>query len=270
MIPFSLNIAAVVLALSDFGATAMAALTGSEGGQQAPSGTRQTSNDNFSPVAVISAIRFQGNDTVSSEKIIAEIATRVGEHHDTDEIGADVNRLLETLLFCDVRTHCREEPRRSGKYVLTFFLHEMPQTVPKIEYRDRKSITLQEIENLTGLKSGRPADRVRTHLAVNQIRRLYLEKGYVRVSVAPLVECFPGDTKVVIEIFEGPRPRLRSIAFEGNRFASDRQLMTKMTTKRAVWGQSSGSNFLAQIIDERKQPIPYDLIKEDMQKMTDY
>jgi outer membrane protein insertion porin family len=245
MIPFSLKITAVVLALSGFGTTAMAVLTGSEPGQQAPSATRQTSNDSFSPVAVISAIRFQGNDTISSEKIIAEIATRVGDHPDMDEIRADVNRLLETLLFCDVRTNCQEEPPRSGKYVLTFFLHEMPQTVPKIEYRGRKSITLQEIENLTDLKSGRPADRVRTLLAVNQIQRLYLEKGYVRASVTPLVDGFPGATRVVIEIFEGPRPRLRSIAFEGNRFASDRQLMTKMTTKRAVLGQSTASNVLA-------------------------
>jgi hypothetical protein len=44
MIPFSLKITAVVLALSGFGATAMAVLTGSEAGQQAPSATRQTAS----------------------------------------------------------------------------------------------------------------------------------------------------------------------------------------------------------------------------------
>jgi outer membrane protein assembly factor BamA len=154
------------------GATAVGVLTGSVVGEQLPSAPRQTARDDVSPIPVISAIRFQGNYTISSDRINGEIATRVGQVPDNDKIKADVRNLMKTLWFSDVKTYCQEKPPDSRKYVLTFFLRELPETVPKIEYRGRKSIPLEEIEHMTALKAGQPADRVRTLLGVRQIQRL--------------------------------------------------------------------------------------------------
>jgi Sigma-70, region 4 len=58
MILFRLKIAAVVVALTGLGATAVGVLTGSVVGEQLPSAPRQTARDDVSPIPVISAIRF--------------------------------------------------------------------------------------------------------------------------------------------------------------------------------------------------------------------
>ena len=90
-------------------------------------------------------------------------------------------------------------------------------------------------------------------------------------TVTPLVEGHPPDVKVVIEIVEGPEPRLRSIAFEGNRFATDSELIMKLTRKQTDPKPAADeSDSLAQVVEERQHPFPYDLIDEDKRKITDY
>ena len=88
-----------------------------------------------------------------------------------------------------------------------------------VEFRGRKAIRLKEIEDTTDLKVGNRADPTRTRLAVSQIQRLYVEKGYDLASVTLLEGGNPGDTKIVIEIFEGPKVKVNSIDFVGNQFA---------------------------------------------------
>ena len=98
-------------------------------------------------------------------------------------------------------------------------VREMP-LLTKVEFRGRKAIRLKEIEDTTELKAGNRADPTRTRLAVCQIQRLYQEKGYDLASVTLLEGGNPGDTKIVIEIFEGPKVKVNSISFVGNQFAS--------------------------------------------------
>ena len=89
---------------------------------------------------------------------------------------------------------------------------------------------LKEIRSTTELKAGNRADPTRTRLAVGQILRLYQEKGYDLASVTLLEGGNVGDTKIVIEIFEGPKVKVHSISFAGNHFASAAQLKTKIGT----------------------------------------
>ena len=270
MFLFRLKIAVVVLAMTGLASTTMVLLAGSGQGEQRPSAPLDSAKDDVSLAPVISAIRFQGNDWISSEKIGGEISTRVGQLVDKDKIEADVRKLMKTFWFSDVRTHCQEKPRNSGKYVLTFFLRELPQIVPKVEYRGTRLIPLKDIEYLTDVKDGRPADRVRTALAVHQIQRIYLEKGYGLSTVTPRVEGYPGDLKVVIEIFEGPKQRLRSITFTGNDFATDGSLMAEISREQPTAVPVGDAQLRVHLIEERQNPIQYDLIDDDKQKMTKY
>ena len=90
---------------------------------------------------------------------------------------------------------------------------------------------LKDIEETTGLKVGNRADATRTRLAVGQIQRLYQEKGYDLAEVKLLEGGNRGDTRVVFQIFEGPKHKIASIDFEGNVFATDATLRTKITSK---------------------------------------
>ena len=100
----------------------------------------------------------------------------------------------------------------------------------------RKAIRLKEIEDTTGLKAGNRADPSQTRRAVSQIQELYREKGYDLASVTLLEGGNHGDTKIVIEVFEGPKAKVTSIEFKGNSFASAATLKTHINTRSTILG----------------------------------
>ena len=200
----------------------------------------------------ISKIEFEGNATITSDKIKPKLLSRVGQPLDQDKVEADLKTLMGTKWFSDVRYYLDESPPKSGKYALIFVVREMP-LLTKVEFRGRKAIRLKEIEDTTELKAGNRADPTRTRLAVGQIQRLYQEKGYDLASVTLLEGGNPGDTKIVIEIFEGPKVKVHSISFVGNHFASAAQLKTKIGTRKPILGLFG--KYHSDMLDEDRQKL---------------
>jgi outer membrane protein insertion porin family len=137
---------------------------------------------------------------------------------------------METLWISDVRWYLENWPPNSGKYGLIFVVREIP-LMTKVEFRGRKAIRLEEIEDATGLRVGNRADPTRTRMAVGQILQLYQEKGYDFASVTLLEGGNTGDTKVVIEIDERPKVKVNSIDFARNHFATSAQLRTQISAR---------------------------------------
>ena len=105
------------------------------------------------PEGVISKIEFEGNATITPDKIKAKLLSRVGQPLDQYRVDADIKTLMGTKWFSDVRSYLEESPPKSGKYALIFVVREMPQ-VTKVEFRGRKAIRQKEIEDTTDLKAG--------------------------------------------------------------------------------------------------------------------
>jgi outer membrane protein insertion porin family len=252
MIMFKLKVAASVLALAGLGTTALALRAVSQPGEQIPSMLRPMSTDEGMPApgakttaaqprlarsqaakfpqGPISKIEFEGNATITPDKIKPKLLSRVGQPLDQYKVETDLKTLMETLWFSDVRWYLENWPPNSGKYGLIFVVREIP-LITKVEFRGRKAIRLEEIEDVTGLKVGNRADPTRTRMAVRQILRLYHEKGHKLASVTLKEGGNVGDTKIVIEIFEGPKVRVKSIDFVGNHFATSAQLRTQISAR---------------------------------------
>jgi outer membrane protein insertion porin family len=207
------------------------------------------------PEGTIVKIDFEGNGTITPDKIKPKLLSRVGQPLDQDKVEADLKTLLGTKWFSDVRYYPEETPPKSGKWALIFVVREMP-LLTKVEFRGRKAVRLKEIEDTTQLKAGERADPTRTRLAVSQIQRLYQEKGYDLASVTLIEGGNTGDTKIVIEIFEGPKVKVNSISFVGNHFASGATLQTKIGTRKPILGLFGKYHG--------------DMLDEDRQKLVDY
>ena len=89
-----------------------------------------------------------------------------------------------------------------------------------------------------------------------QILRLYQDKGYDLAEVKLLEGGKPGDTKVVIEIFEGPKVKIGSIDFVGNEFASRATLQTQISTRKPILGLF-GKYHRDMLDDDRQKLIEY-------------
>ncbi len=207
------------------------------------------------PEGPISEIRFEGNATIPPEKVKVRLLSKVGQAFDPGKIDADVKSLMRTNLFSQVDAYQEESPPKSGKHVLIFVVREMP-VLKLVEFRGRTAIRLKEIEDTTLLKKGNRADPTRTRNAVHSILRLYQEKGYDLAEVELIEGGNPGDTKVVIQIFEGPKVKISSIDFVGNQFASDAMLKTHIASRKPILGLFGKYH--------------RDMLDEDRQKLLDY
>jgi outer membrane protein insertion porin family len=207
---------------------------------------------NAFPEGMISKIEFEGNTTITADKIKPKLLSRVGRPLDQDRVEADLKTLMGTKWFSDIRYFVDESPSKSRNWALTFVVTEIPRW-SKVELRGRKAISLKEIEDRTDLKAGNPVDPVRARLAAQQILRLYVENDFDLASVNLLRGGKPGDTEVVVEIFEGPKCKLNSVSFVGNHFASAAQLRTKVAALRPIHDRSGG--YYSDMLDDDRQKL---------------
>lgn len=208
------------------------------------------------PEGIVTEVRIEGNQSITDEKIRAKLLSKANQPFDQQKVEADLKSLMRTKWFSDVSPFYEESPPKSGKYILIFKVREMP-ILRIVELRGRSKISQKEIEENTGLKVGNRADPTRTRLALSQIERLYQEKGYELATVKLLEGGNVGDTKVVIQIFEGPKYQIASIDFKGNTFATNAQLWTKITSRRPIIGSLGGK-------------YHRDMLDEDARKLREY
>jgi outer membrane protein insertion porin family len=208
------------------------------------------------PEGTVTEVRIEGNATIPSEKVRAKLLSRVGQPLDQAKVETDLKSLMATKWFTDVTPYYEEKPPKSGKYLLIFRVREMP-VLKIVEFRGRKAISLKQIEENTELKVGNRADPTKTRLALGQIQRLYQEKGYELAEVRLVEGGNTGDTKVVFQIFEGPKYKIAAIDFKGNTFASDAQLWTKIGSRKPILGLLGGK-------------YHREMLEEDARKLREY
>jgi outer membrane protein insertion porin family len=206
-------------------------------------------------IGTITEVRFVGNASITEEQLRGKITSRAGRPLDRKVVEDDLKRLLATSWFTTVRPKYVEDPQRKG-FVLIFEVQERP-VLTAVEFRGRRYIRLKELEDNTGLKKGARADHLKNLMAIQQIKRLYEEKGYEFAEVTLLEGGKPGDTRAIFQIAEGPKCRLHSIGFEGNTFVSDGVLRTKIASKPPLLATLGGR-------------YHSDEVEEDARKLREY
>ena len=190
------------------------------------------------PEGNIAEIKIEGNVSITSEQIRARIKSRAGRPIDSARVQEDLRSLEGTKWFSNVEILYDEAPDGKG-IILVIRVVEMPilrdvQFIGLIEGMGH--VKRKDIEVAADLKKGGRADSAKALLAVHQIQALYEEKGYEKAEVRLLEGGKVGDTKVVIEIFEGPKFKIGTIDFVGNSFVEDGVLKTKIESRRGIFG----------------------------------
>lgn len=210
--------------------------------------------DEFPSGANITEVRIQGNVTISTEQIRSKILSRPGSTLDQTRINTDLESLMQTHWFSDVRPYYGADPNGNG-YILTFMVEERP-VITSVVIKGRTKISLKDIEEATSLKKGNRADAARIRLAPGHIQRLYAEKGYEDAEVQLVKGGNPGETDVIISIFEGEKHKVGGVTFEGNAFATDGVLRTKITSKVKILG-IGGSYHRDNLDEDRRKLVEY-------------
>lgn len=195
----------------------------------------------------IEDIRIQGNLTIPSHRIVPFIKSRAGQDYNEDAIQEDIKNLYTTKLFGNVQASTQQ--MANGNVIVFFSVVEAPSKIEKIDYVGGGHLKPSELETITGLKRGQPMNPIINRRACQEIVRRLNEDGRPLATCELLKGDKPGDTEVIFNISEGPKVRVRDIAFEGNTFVSGAVLANHINSTHTYLGIPIGGKFIAAMAD---------------------
>ena len=179
----------------------------------------------------VKQILIEGADLVSEEAIRAELQTKVGQPYNHSQVQEDVRSLHQTGKFDNVYATRRLD---GDQVIVTFHVTEKPE-VETVEFVGNQKFKAKDLHEDVELAPGSPLDRFAVNRGRDNIERRYKEAGYYYVAVTVDEEALKTERRVVYEIVEGPRVRVRKILFEGNDSYPARRLKKEVKTKTYIW-----------------------------------
>ncbi|HUW84592.1 MAG TPA: outer membrane protein assembly factor BamA [Phycisphaerae bacterium] len=176
-------------------------------------------------------VLITGHQLTNEEYIRAQLRTRPGQPYDERTVQEDIRRLLGTGRF-DNATATRR--MADGQVEVIFNVAERPE-VRSVEFVGNKKFPDKDLIGELEFAAGDPVDHYRINQGRRNIERLYKEAGYNYVTATIDEELLRDEWRVVYNIVEGPRVRVRTIRFEGNRSYPRERLIGKVKTKEYVW-----------------------------------
>jgi outer membrane protein insertion porin family len=204
--------------------------------QDAPQSAQAPANGQ--PAAVVERIEFFGNRRIRTDTLKARIFSREGDPYNEDTLRRDFQALWNTQFFEDVKLQVEDSSDRPDGKIIIFNVKERPQ-IRRIRYEGNKSVSESDIldrfkERKVGLSVESPFDPTKIKKAEVVLKELEGEHGHQFAIVTPQYERIASSNAVILvfKIDEGPKVKVGTIKFVGNKSFSDRKLLRAMKHDR--------------------------------------
>ncbi|MGZ8900777.1 MAG: outer membrane protein assembly factor BamA [Limisphaerales bacterium] len=174
-------------------------------------------------------IQYTGPQTVSRERILAQMRTKVGQTYSDGIAEQDIRALYGTGQIQNVRIF--GEPQGDGVKVTVAV--QTRAIVNEIEIEGATRISAKALRKKIKLKVNEPLNEDALGTARQDIIETYQAKGFNDIDVQYRVDANEarGTSRAVFTINEGAKGAITAIRFEGNTVFSDRKLRKQMKTK---------------------------------------
>src|SRR6266446_646399 len=175
-------------------------------------------------------VEYTGPGTVSKERILAQMRTRVGQPYSDQVVEQDIEALYKTGAILNVRIFARPE----GDGVKVIVAVQTRSVVREIEIEGADRIRAKTIRKDIQLKINQPINEEELEKARQKIIERYQGKGFTDIDVKYRVEAIDekrGTSRVVYTINEGVKGAVSRIHFEGNEHFGERVLRKQMKTR---------------------------------------
>src|ERR1700683_1184907 len=187
---------------------------------------------------IIQRIEFIGNRRIQRDTLLARIFSRPGDPYNEEAVRRDFQALWNTQFFEDIRLEVEDSPDQANGKIIVFYVQERP-IIRRIEYKGNKSITESDIldafkDKKVGLSVESQFDPTKIRRAEVVIKGLLAEHGRQFATVKPTYERIAATNavKLVFNIDEGPKVKVGTITFTGNKVFSDGKLLRAMRHDR--------------------------------------
>jgi outer membrane protein insertion porin family len=165
------------------------------------------------PAPTIRSVSARGFVNVDSLVVVRTFAIGAGQPNDPHEVRSGVRRLFATGLFTDVTV---SDAPVAGGVALTIHVTERPR-IKEIVYRGAKKVESSTLKGKLTSAEGQLLDAGTLELDARKIEQTYAAEGYTRTKVKSRIEpTGAGAVRVVFEVDEGAKVKVRGVVFHGN------------------------------------------------------
>src|SRR5256712_6017667 len=175
-------------------------------------------------------VQYTGPGTVSKERILAQMRTKVGQPYSDQVVEQDIEPLYKTGSVLNVRTFRKPE----GNGVKVIVAVQTRSIVREIEIDGAEQVKAKRLRKEIKLKLNQPVNEQELDEARQKIVEVYQGRGYNDVSVQFRVDPIDekrGTARVVFTVNEGVKGAVRQVHFEGNEHFSEKVLRKQMKTR---------------------------------------
>ena len=191
---------------------------------------------------ILDAIKIEGTLVANPDAVSDAVLLRPGSDFTPADVQESVRRIYKLGHFRNVDFYVDNETDSSVS--LKIVVEEFP-LVDKIEFSGNRKIKRKALEEKKLLRFFAPLSDAQLYNSKQTILDMYAEKGYLLAEVDAQVipTSVPGNAIVKYEIKEGPRVRVKSIVFHGNRDVKTKWLSRRFKTKENRWWRSGDFNY---------------------------
>lgn len=168
----------------------------------------------------ITAIVVQGNESISKDLIISQIASNLGDVFSKENIEKDMKAIYDLGYFKDVKI--KLESFREGYKVVFEVVENLP--LKEIIIEGNTMVSQEEMREVMILQEGQVFSQKILKNDLDRISQLYKDIGYLLINIKDVN--FDKEGKLWINISEG---RLEKIVIEGNDKTKEKVITREMT-----------------------------------------
>jgi len=193
-----------------------------------PLATRAQEAPNM-PLVKSIEVQFVGPQSVSKEKILANMRTRVGRPYSPRVTEEDIRNLYATGNVTNVRMF--GEPQADGVKVIVVVATK--STLAEVVINGATKVKVSKLRDEISAKPGNPVSDSVLEADRQKIIEYYQGKGYGDVDVRYRMENTgkQGAVRAVFDVMEGSKAKIDHVAFEGNASVKRSELLKAIKTK---------------------------------------
>src|SRR5919109_1400132 len=175
-------------------------------------------------------VEYTGPATISKERILAQMRTKVGQVYSNEIVQEDIKALYKTGYLRNVRIFAQPE----GDGVKVIVAVQTRAILREIEITGAERVKPTRLRKEIKVKLNQAVDEQQLEDARQKIIEIYQARGFTDVSVEFRVDPIDekrGTARVVFTVNEGVKGAISQVRFEGNAHISDRTLRKQMKTR---------------------------------------
>ena len=205
------------------------------------------------PIVRSIEVQYAGASTISKEKILANMRTRVGRPYSEQIVEEDIRNLYNTGNISNVRIF--GEPLADGVKVIVVL--QSKSQITEVHIQGATKIKESSIKKKISAKPGDVLSEPGLESDKQKIIELYSGKGFNEIEVTYTVNVNDknGTAAVIFTVNEGGKSKLRAVKFQGNNSIKNVEIAKVLKT------QHKG---LMQLFSPTAGKINPDLLEEDV------